>query len=601
MFVRRDHVDAAREPGFIEVGHGVAGAAVHDHGVRQVFRLHVRRERREVGVAIEHWRRVGPDHGLGEDHAPRARDGPHAQVEVALLQQPRARRLHLGEEGLADVAGADEADRERLRGQVETGVHRAQCPACIGGVDGDRDVALRRALRDEANVHVRASERAEQLRGDPGCARHAVADHGQRGDAARDRDVGDLAAAQFAGEGLEHRVSRCVGVTFPDHAADRVLGRSLRDHHHRHARLLQRCERALGGAGHADHAGPFEVQDRESRERRDALDRLREVSFRRDARARVRRVEGVARDDRDAAFDRGRHRLRVQDLGAEVREFAGFGVRQSRDLHGFGYEPGVGRQHAVDVAPDVQLLGVEQGGEDRARVVAAVPAQRRDAPVAGARDEAGHDRARRHRREVVGGARVREVPLHDGTELGLVDDEHFTRVEPAARSPAPADGGVDHRRGPDLAESRHEVLQVGRDGADQRLRVQQVVQRLELRLQPSENGFGLAGEQRLRRRRVPLGERGEGRGPAVVLGGRELDEIDEGVGDALHGGDDDDLAFHTRQQDVGHARDALRIGDAAASELVGDHAVSLCGSSRKFRCTLSSEISVASRRLAGDA
>ena len=47
--------------------------------------------------------------------------------------------------------------------------------------------------------------------------------------------------------------ARC-GLVGAHHAADRMLGRALRDHRHRHAGAAQRAEQALGRARHADHA-----------------------------------------------------------------------------------------------------------------------------------------------------------------------------------------------------------------------------------------------------------------------------------------------------------------------------------------------------------
>ena len=50
-----------------------------------------------------------------------------------------------------------------------------------------------------------------------------------------------------------------------------------------------------------------------------------------------------------------------------------------------GHAARIGAQHAVDVGPDVDLVGVEQRAEDRRREVAAVAAERGLQPLRVAR------------------------------------------------------------------------------------------------------------------------------------------------------------------------------------------------------------------------
>ena len=102
-----------------------------------------------------------------------------------------------------------------------------------------------------------------------------------------------------------------------------------------------------------------------------------EVGLRADQRARLLGREGVADPDRDAAPHGRRHGLRMNDLGAEVRQLHGLVVRQRVDDLGIRHAARIGRQHAVDVGPDVDLGGVEQRAEDRTGEVAPVASKRR--------------------------------------------------------------------------------------------------------------------------------------------------------------------------------------------------------------------------------
>jgi hypothetical protein len=78
-------------------------------------------------------------------------------------------------------------------------------------------------------------------------------------------------------------------------------------------------------------------------------------------------LERVADADRDLPRDRGLHRARVEHLGAEVRELAGLVVAHRVEHHGLGHAPRIGREHPVDVGPDDDLGGVEEGAEDGPR------------------------------------------------------------------------------------------------------------------------------------------------------------------------------------------------------------------------------------------
>ncbi len=195
--------------------------------------------------------------------------------------------------------------------------------------------------------------------------------------------------------------------------------------------------------------------------------------------------EGVADPDGDAALDRRRHGLRMDDLGAEVRELHRLVVGERVDHRGIGHAARIGRQHAVDVGPDVDLAGREQRAEDRGGEVAAVAAERgrHAAPVDG--DEAGDDqRAVKVRRHL--GARCwRATPATalPGPERPPLHHHHAPRIEPGHR-PGAARALLEKRleqpRRPDLAVAGDQVADAARRGARvvQRARAVQRAQRL---------------------------------------------------------------------------------------------------------------------------
>ena len=84
----------------------------------------------------------------------------HAQVELDLLAQPLALRGQLVEQHAPHGARADDADRERVRREIEPGVHRAQRARGVAPVDDRGDVALGGALRDRAHVDAGGAERS---------------------------------------------------------------------------------------------------------------------------------------------------------------------------------------------------------------------------------------------------------------------------------------------------------------------------------------------------------------------------------------------------------------------------------------------------------
>ena len=141
---------------------------------------------------------------IGEMHALRGHDAAHTQIQLQIARQALYLRRHLIEQYTADHAGTDQPDRNRVRRQIEAGMHRPQRTRRVLAVDDDGDIALRGALRDRAHADSGVTERAEYLRGHAMRARHAVADDGENAAAGVDFDALDLTLAQFTVEGLTH-------------------------------------------------------------------------------------------------------------------------------------------------------------------------------------------------------------------------------------------------------------------------------------------------------------------------------------------------------------------------------------------------------------
>ncbi|MCW0465391.1 hypothetical protein NB705_002464 [Xanthomonas sacchari] len=442
----------------------------------------------------------------------------------------------------------------------------------VRAVDGHRDVALGRALRDRQDVDLGAAQRLEQPRGHAGLPGHAVADRGQHADAGGQLHALHLAHHQFVGERGEHRVARTFGLVLAHHAADGMFGRPLRDHHHRHPRVAQCGEHALGGAGHADQAGAFEVEHGQVRAQGQPLDRAAGGAAGGDAGARVLGLEGVADDDRQAALDRRRHGLRMHHLGAEIGQFAGFVVAERFQLHRFGHDPRVRREHAVDVGPDVQLGGVEQRGEDRAGVVAAVAAEGGDAAGAVAGDEAGdHDARLRVLRAPLRQALRAGGPVHVHAQLAAVDHQDLARIQHRALLAQRTQVVAEQLRRVHLAQPLHAVQHFPRQFADHRQRGEDLGQVLEARVQPFDRGAGMFAEQ------GHCGGAMAGTGfvpalaPVAVATRGQFGQADQRIGDPLHRRDDGDLeTFRARQQQLRDMTVAFGIGHRGAAELVHD-------------------------------
>ena len=529
-----------------------------------------------VAAANSRCQLVERDALLRQQHLLRREDAPHPQVELEVAPQALALRGQLVEQHAADGTRADHADRDRVRREIEARVHRAQRPRRGLARDDHRDVALGGALRDGANVDRGAAEGAEHLAGDAGNAGHAVTDHREDREVRVELDRLDLALLELARERrADHR--RGPRRLLERHrAADRMLGTTLGDQDHRHALLAQRAEQAVRRAGHADHAGALEVDQGDVLDCRDALDRELGVRPRADQRRGVLGREGVADPDRDLPAHGRRHGLRMDDLGAEVRQLHRLAVGQRVDHLGIGHAPRIGRQHAVDVGPDVDRRGIEQRAEDRRGEVAAIAAERGLHAAAIGSDEAGD-----HQGSVVVGrdqalqALARLRPLHGRPERTPLDHHDLARVHPAhlARTTGRSlEEFAEQPGGPDLAVAGDQVDHVARRRAGQLHRVQDALEIVAVTVecgQVEPGGFG--GQQVLGDRRMA--------GPQALqpppvdrilrLGLR--DQAEQRVRHPLAGGQHHpEPALRLGLEDRGNAAEAVGIGNAGAAELVND-------------------------------
>ena len=270
-------------------------------------------------------------------------------------------------------------------------MHRTQGPGGRLGRHHDRDVALRSALRDGPDVHACGTERTEHLGRDSRQTRHPVADDSEDREVDIDLNRVDLTIGELASEGRPDHRDGAITLDPRHCATDRVLGAALRDQHHGDALFPQSTEQAVRGSRHTDHPRTLKIDERDVLDGRDALHGERRFRIGTDEGRRAVRREGVADPDRDRSADGGRHGLRMDDLGAEIGELHRLVIGQRIDDLCVGDPPGIRRQHAIDIRPDVDRLGIEQCPEDRGGEIAAVAPEGglHTARIAG--DEPGDD------------------------------------------------------------------------------------------------------------------------------------------------------------------------------------------------------------------
>ncbi len=76
------------------------------------------------------------------------------------------------------------------------------------------------------------------------------------------------------------------------------------------------------------------------------------------------RIERVADMDRDTARNRRRHGLRMDDLGAEIRELHRLVVGQLVDHGRLRHQARIAAHDAVHIGPDGDRLGFQQAGQN---------------------------------------------------------------------------------------------------------------------------------------------------------------------------------------------------------------------------------------------
>ena len=339
-------------------------------------------------------------------------------------------------------------------------------------------------------------------------------------------------------------------------------------------RIAQRGEHALRRAWHTDQAGAFQVEQGQVGTERQAFHRTHRIALGGDAGTRMFRMEGVADDDGQSAFHGRRHGLRMHDLGAEVRQFAGLVVAQRAQLYRLWDHARVGGQHAIDVGPDVQFGRVVQRCEDRAGIIAAVAAQGGEAPLAVARDEAGGHHAPLRVRVPPRREPPRAVlPVHHHAQFAMIDAQHLARIQHGAVLALQRQVFAEQARRTHFAQALDALQHQLRQAADDDQRVEDLLELLEALVHPLDHRPGRFTQQRHRRTAMTGAQRMPAFVPFRPVGGGQLAQFDQRIGDALHGRHHGDLhVLVARQQQLGHVAIAFGIGDGGAAELVDDGA-----------------------------
>ena len=261
-------------------------------------------------------------------------------------------------------------------------------------------------------------------------------------------------------------------------------------------------------------------------------------------------------------------------LRARAGELEGLGEGERGDRAGARDERGIGGQDAVDVGPQLHLLGAERGAEDGGREVRALVAEgggdarRRGADVA---PDDGHPpghQERRHRRaQPLRGRRV--VGVGAGEEV--VGHQHLPAVEAGGVDPGVAEGlGEDGAR-QHLAERGDDV---GERGVERRAwpiavsaasRAAKRSAKTASR-EPASTTGPASRSWKARRRAAP--SRARSRRP----GRRGLGRREQVPGGLRHRRDDDERpAVELAADEADDAADARGRADRAAAELLDDH------------------------------
>ena len=283
-------------------------------------------------------------------------------------------------------------------------------------------------------------------------------------------------------------------------------------------------------------------------------------------------IESVADDDRQATLDGRGHGLRMHDLGTEVCQFAGFVIAQFAELHGFGHHARIGGQHAIHVGPDMQFGGIEQRGEDRPGVVAAVASQGGQALGVVPRDEAGHHYAAlRILCTPMRQALATDVPVHHHTQVAVLDHQHLACIQHRAVFAQRFQVIAEQACRTYFAQTLYAVQYFAGQLADDCQRGKDFSELVETLVQPFQRGSRRFTQQRHHGTAVPGTQFMPLVTPFAAAARSQSAQFDQCVGDALHGRDHGDLfVFVAGQQQAGDMAIAFGIGDGSTAELVHD-------------------------------
>ena len=145
---------------------------------------------------------------------------------------------------------------------------------------------------------------------------------------------------------------------------------------------------AADDVGQAHNSGPADGDERnvaDGGERFHAA--ARAAALRRDFRAGIFRLEGIANPYRNSRLHHGAQRLRMQNFRAEIGELGGLAIGNFGDRAGFGNQARIGAEHAVHVRPDDDFVRAERAAQNRGGIIRASAAERGENAVGGRADE----------------------------------------------------------------------------------------------------------------------------------------------------------------------------------------------------------------------
>ena len=128
----------------------------------------------------------------------------------------------------------------------------------------------------------------------------------------------------------------------------------------------------------AQHPRGSDLNDRHTCFMRDRFDSSRRrFAFWSNERAALLRHARIADADGNRILNRGLNSFRMQNFRAEVSKLGGFAVRQTIDCLRMRNYSRIGSQHAGHVSPDLYLIDVECGANQRRGVIRAAASERR--------------------------------------------------------------------------------------------------------------------------------------------------------------------------------------------------------------------------------